>query len=205
MDLAARLTWLAIFSILLTATSIVIALLRSRAKPLYRFSSALLAFFGVESDHPLSIRLVSGWLVSTGIATVVLVLSVNFVETLLLLTGQSGIYVDPYGVPVLIAVAAGSLFIVVPALTPILAQPPSSPTALGILIALHVHGFHYAPGLPYSVAEFFTVGSTFLYFCATAVGLVGATLSVFLVFRSYVVPVILGRKRETDSPSSSRG
>jgi hypothetical protein len=171
---------------------------------LYRFNSALLAFFGVEPNHPLSIQLVAGWLVSTGIATLALVLSVNLVETLLTLTGQSGIHIDPYGIPVLIAVAAVSIFIILPALIPILAQPASSSTALAILLALHIHGFHYAPGLPYDVAEFFTVGSTFLYFCATAVGAVGATLSLFLALRSYLLPVLLHRgKREVPSSSSS--
>jgi len=190
-------------SVLLTACSTIAAVLRYRAKALYRFNSALLSFFGVESNHPLSIQLVAGWLVSTGMATLVLVLSVNFVETLLLLTGQSGIAVDATGVPVLIAIALASIFIIVCALLPILAQPPSSPTALGIVGALHLYGFHYAPGLPLDLAEAFTVGSTFLFFCAIAVGVVGATLSVYLLFRSYVAPVLLHRDRREASSSSS--
>lgn len=203
MDLAARLTWLVMLSILLTACSTIAAVLRYRAKALYRFNSTLLSFFGVESNHPLSIQLIAGWLVSTGIATLVLVLSVNFVETVLLLTGQSRITVDAIGVPVLIGVAVASIFIIVPALLPVLAQPPSSPTALAILGGLHLYGFHHAPGLPLDLAESFTVGSTFLFFCAIAVGVVGATLSVYLLFRSYVVPVLLHRHGHEASSSSS--
>lgn len=203
MDLAARLAWLVMLSILLTACSTIAAILRHRTKPLYRFNSAFLAFFGVEPDHPLGIQLVAGWLVSTGIATLLLVLTVNLVETLLLLTGQSGIAVDSSGVPVLIGAAVASIFIILPALLPVLAQPPSSPTALAILTALHLYGFHYVPGLPHDVAEFFTVGSTFLFFCAVAVGVVGATLSIYLLFRSYVVPIVLRRHRQEASSSSS--
>jgi hypothetical protein len=194
-DLVSRLVWLAALSILLTTCSIIAAFLRRRVKLLYQFNSSLLAFFGVEPNHPLSLRLVAGWLVTSGIATLLLVLSVNLVDTVLLLTGQSGIVVDFSGVTVLVGIAIASIILILPALLPVLAQPSSSPTAFAILVALHLFGFHYAPGLPYDLAAALVVGSTFLFFCAVSVGVVGATLSIYLLFRSYLVPAVLHRHR----------
>jgi len=162
-----------------------------RAAPLYRYNWSFLGLFGLKEGHPDWFRWVCSWLLGSGVATFLLTLLVNSVDMILQLEGLTGIIMDPVAVPLMVTALLLGGLLMVASVPPTLSTPPNSLTALGVLTALHLFGFHHFPGLPYDVADALCLGSTFLYFAFVAFGVVGTTLSTYLLLRYYAAPHIV--------------
>ncbi len=190
-------------TVIITLFSVVIFLARHKFIWIFRYNASFLGLFGVEAQHVSWVRYLISWLLGTFIATVILTLLVNIVDTIILLTGLSGIFFDS----VVVLLAFGGIFLgiflVVAALIPVLAMPLACPTALGIITFLHLYGFHYVFGLPSSWVYTLSYVSTFLYFGSIAIGFVGVFLSTYLLLRYYIGARILERYQristETDA------
>jgi hypothetical protein len=187
MDLAIRYTWLVAATLTLTALSIAILFSRRYFSSVYRYNNTILHLLGVTENHPKMTRWIIMWFVNGGIATLILSLLVNVIDTFLILIGQTGISFDPIIFPIAIILICGSLFLLIAATIPVLATPPSCPTALAIMTALHIYGFHYVIGLPIGLYDALALGSTFLYFLFTAIGVIGTFVSVYVLIRYCVL------------------
>lgn len=186
MDLAIRYGWMLIATVVITVCSLLVLINRRFFNRIYRYNHSFLNLFGLEPDHVPWVRYLASWLLGTCMATVVLTLVVNVSETVLLLTGLSGIAPDPVFIPLAIGGIIISLLLIVAAFVPVLIMPISASSAFGIVTFLHIYGFYAPPGLSSGVAILLSFVSTFLYFAALAIGCVGIFLSLYLLIRYYV-------------------
>jgi hypothetical protein len=126
----------------------------------------------------------------TCMVTVFFTLFVNMTENLLLLAGVSRISLDPVIMSLAITGIILSIILIVAAITPILAMPLSSLSALGILLLLQLYG------IPYNTLAYFpSLVSVFVYFAAVAVGFVGVILSLYLLIRTYLANPLISQYR----------
>jgi len=169
--------------------------MRRRVSALHRYNSSFLELFGVKRGHPGWFRWLCSWLLGSGVATFLLTLLVNLVDAFSQLLGLTGIPMDQAVIPLMLVVIPLSFLLLAAAIPPSLSSPPNSLTALGILTALHLFGFHHFPGLPYAVADALCLGSTFLYFAFVAFGVVGTILSTYLLLRYYAASWLIHRFR----------
>jgi hypothetical protein len=189
--------WFFIVTIILTLCSGLILVLRRYLPWFHKYNETFLSIFGVESEHTSWVIYLFSWIIGTCMTTVVLTLVVNVNEHILLLIGQRGIPLDAAIVPLVIAFIIVSILLIAAAVVPILVMPLAPPTALLIMIQLHlhaipVHTFAWRPGL---IAAFF-------YFAAVAIGFVGIFLSLYLVIRSYLAVPLYQRIRKEETTSS---
>ena len=191
MDLSLRLTILSIATIIFTVFALLFFLGKGRFQWLHQFHEAFLALFGVQSTHPAELRYTVSWLITTCLATVSYALIINIADAAILLTGFSGIPLDPWIASLAVGGIIASILLVFIALLPGLTMPASWPTALGIVAFLHFYSVHFAETLLGQL-------SAFLYFVSTAIGFVAVFLTLYLILRYHIGAVIL-RRIKTDS------
>ncbi|MFX0169916.1 MAG: hypothetical protein ACFE89_11250 [Candidatus Hodarchaeota archaeon] len=186
MNLNLRLMLLGVATVIFTLSALVIHFNRNRFQWFYKFNEAFLALFGVHSRHAPEIRFTTSWLITTCLATVNFVLLVNISDAVFLLTGISGILLDPTLIPLALGGVAASILLVIVTLLPSLEMPVSWPTALGIVGFLHLLGVYFPETIIGQV-------STFLFFAAIAIGFVGVFLALYLIVRYYLGSTIAHR------------
>ncbi len=120
----------------------------------------------------------------------VLILVINLNFTLLLFTGLYGIPLDPAFILLAIGGIILSVLLIVAGLIPILTMPLACPMALGIMTLVQLYS------IPFTLDFTLSYISTFLYFVAVAVGVVGLFLSLYLLFRNYLIGPLFRRYRE---------
>jgi hypothetical protein len=197
MSLALRYTWLLITTIIMTIGSLLIIFAKRYFTWAYTYNDSFLSVFGIESSYPPWIRSLFNWILGTGIATVILTVLVNLADSFLLLMGLSGIPLDSMMIPLIVCGILLSLLFIVAAIIPVLTMPLACPSALAIIVLVHLFGvpfnLHYLPSLV----------STFLYFAAVAIGFVGVFLSIYMLFRNYIVAAFLRRFRAASRTMSA--
>jgi hypothetical protein len=206
MSLALHQIWFFITTIILTLCSVLVLILRRYLPWLFKYNGSFLSLFGIESEHASWVGYLFSWIIGACMSTVVLTLIVNVNEHILLLLGLRGIPLDPAIVPLAIAFIIVSILLIATALIPILVMPLAPPTALLIMLQLHLHAipidtFAWRPGLI----------AAFIYFAAVAIGFVGIFLSLYLIIRTYLAAPLYQRIRkektisgptETEGPNS---
>jgi hypothetical protein len=190
MDLSLRLTILSAAMVMFTLCAFAVFFFQTRFRWLHQFNEAFLALFGIQMDHSVEIRYIVSWLLNTCLVVVNFVLIINIGDAFLLLTGLSGITLDPWIMPLAVGGVIASVVLLFVTILPALTMPASWPTALGIVWVLHLYGVHYAGTLLGLV-------STFLYFAATAIGFVAAFLTLYLLFRTYLLTGIHRRTKRS--------
>ncbi len=184
-NLLLRFTWMLVATVFFTALSLIFLAYRTKFVGIFQFNTRLLSVMGFNTKPTQWNYWVFSWLLSSGIGTLHYSLLINLLDTLLLLTGQSGIPLDTLGIFMAVLIILFSLLLLLAASFPLFASPPSSLTALGIMTFLHAYA--YRPSYPFSIP------STVLYFAALAVGFVGTLLSIFTLIRHYLSPWIQRR------------
>ncbi len=169
-------------TLLLSSASIIILLSR-RANGFYRFNTMFLEVFGLNQKHPSWLRWLTSSLLGTAAASLLLVLLINLADTVLQLTLPSGIGLDPLAVSLLIGFVILSGLLAICAAAVAITSPIASPIALAILAALH--SFAYRLTSPLSLVI------TGLFFCSILIGAVCTFISLYLIFRRYVISRIL--------------
>jgi hypothetical protein len=172
-------------TIFFTIMSIVFLASRKRFEGIFRFNTRLLSLMGLKTKPTQWNYWTFSWLLSSGIGTLHFSLLINLLDTILLLSGQSGIPLDLSGITMAVFILLLSILLLLATSLPLFASPPSSITALGIMTFLHAYA--YRPAYPLSIP------STLLYFAALAVGFVGALLSIFTIIRYYFGPWVQKR------------
>ena len=102
MSLELRNTWIIITTIIVTIVSLVLFFARNRITWVHRYNDNFLGVFGIESNHVPWVRYLVSWILGTCIATVLLTFVINFGFTVYLLSGFSGITLDPTVIPLAI-------------------------------------------------------------------------------------------------------
>ncbi|MFX1566430.1 MAG: hypothetical protein ACFFCH_10610 [Promethearchaeota archaeon] len=195
MSLALHQLWMLITTVILTLSSVFILIMRNRIPGVFKYNASFLSLFGIETGQASWVQYLFSWIISTCMATVVLTLVVNINEYLVVLLGLGRITLDPVIISLAIAGIVLSILLIAVTMLPILTMPLATPFAFGILLLVHQYGipintFSYLPSLL----------SVFMYFGAIAIGFVGAFLSLYLLFRKYVLSPLLMRYR---SPKES--
>ncbi len=196
MSLALHQTWFYITTAVLIICSVLILGLRRYLPWVFKYNESFLSFFGVESEHASWVVYIFSWIIGTCMTTVVLTLVVNVNEHILLLIGQRGIPLDPAIVPLAFALIIVSIILIAAALIPVLVMPLAPPTALLIMLQLHLHAipintFAWRPGLI----------AAFIYFAAVAIGFVGIFLSLYSIIRTYLAVPLYHKIRKKDTIS----
>ncbi|MFX1317975.1 MAG: hypothetical protein ACFE9D_01030 [Promethearchaeota archaeon] len=194
MSLALHQIWFFITTAVLIICSVLILGLRRYLPWFFKYNESFLSLFGVESEHASWVVYIFSWIIGTCMTTVVLTLVVNINEHILLLIGQRGISLDSAIVPLAIAFIIVSIILIAAALVPILIMPFAPPTALLIMLQLHlyaipIHTFAWGPSLI----------AAFTYFAAIAIGFVGIFLSLYLIIRTYLAVPLYQRIRKKDT------
>jgi hypothetical protein len=197
MSLALHQTWFFIITAILTLTSVLILIFRRYLPWFFKYNGSFLSLFGIESEHASWVVYLFSWIIGACMATVVLTLVVNLNENILLLNGLTGIPLDPVIVPLAVAYILVSILLIAVALIPILAMPLAPPTALVILLQLHLHA------IPFNFSWMPSLISAFVYFAAVAIGFVGIFLSLYLIIRTYLAVPLYTRIRKRDTESFS--
>jgi hypothetical protein len=199
MSLELRNTWIIITTIIITIISLVLFFARNRITWIHRYNDSFLGVFGIESSHVPWVRYLVSWILGTCIATVLLTLVINLGFTVYLLSGLSGIPLDP----VIISLAIGAIILTVilllAAIPPVLAMPLACPSALGVFIFLTQYAYEPVYGLPSPIVYNLSYLSTLLYLGTVAIGFVAIFLSFYLLLRTYLLTPLVQRRR---SPSN---
>ncbi len=200
MDLTIRYTLLLVATLAFTLASLVIFVAPRYFRGIYRYNDAIIHILGVAEDNSKMVQWIIKWVLSSCIATLSLSLVVNIIDTFFLVTGQSGVSFDPVIMPIAIMMICFSIFLLIAASLPILAIPPSCPTALAILTVLQLYGVHYVLGLHVVIYNILAFGSTLLYFLAIGIGVVGNFISVYVLLRRYLAVKISGLMKREAAP-----
>ncbi|MFW9831365.1 MAG: hypothetical protein ACFFD8_06280 [Candidatus Thorarchaeota archaeon] len=191
MDLAVRYTLIFLATIAITIFAPIIFVTRDYFRAIFRYNRSFLALFGVESAHVSWVQYLVSWLLGTCMATVFLTLLVNMAETLLLVSGMSGIPLNPTIILLALGGIIATILLLIVEFIPMVAMPFACPSAFGIITLLHL----YSIPRPYPLIFFLSYASNFLYFAALAIGFVGTFLSLYLLFRDYIGLRLLQRLR----------
>ncbi|MDO8055885.1 MAG: hypothetical protein Q6361_03410 [Candidatus Hermodarchaeota archaeon] len=193
MDLSLRLMILSIVTIIFTLLALLVFLAKNRFRWFHHFHEAFLALFGIQPEHPTELRYLVSWLLTTCLATLNYALIINIVDATFLLSGLSGIPLDPWIISFAFGGIIASILLGFITLLSSLPMPASWSTALGIIGFLHLYSVHSAETLLGQV-------SAFLYFAATAIGFVAVFLALYLFLRHYIGAAILDRvKRDSNT------
>jgi len=199
MSLELRNTWIIITTIIITIVSLVLLIARNRITWVYRYNDNFLSVFGLETNHVPWVRYLVSWILGTCIATVLLTLLINIGFTVYLLSGLSGIPLDPIIISLAIGAIIIAVILLIAAIPPVLAMPLACPTALGVFIFLYQFGYDYFLGLPSSIVYNLSYLSTLFYLGTVAIGFVAIFLSLYLLLRTYIITPLIQRQR---SPSN---
>ncbi len=199
MSLELRNTWIIITTIIIMIISLVLFFARNRIRWIYRYNDSFLGIFGIETNHVPWVRYLVNWILGTCIATVLLTLVINFGFTVYLLSGISGITLDPTVIPLAIGAIIITIILLIAAIPPILAMPLACPTALGVFIFLSQFGYEYVPGLPSTLVYNLSYLSTLFYLGTVAIGFVAIFLSLYLLLRTYLLTPLMQRRRRSPS------
>lgn len=199
MSLELRNTWIIITTIIITIISLVLFFARNRITWIHRYNDSFLGVFGIESSHVPWVRYLVSWILGTCIATVLLTLVINLGFTVYLLSGLSGITLDP----VIISLAIGAIILtgilLIAAIPSVLAMPLACPTAFGVFIFLTQYAYDYIPGLPSTIVYNLSYLSTLLYLGTVAIGFVAIFLSLYLLLRTYLLSPLVRRRPSNDA------
>ncbi|MFX1301014.1 MAG: hypothetical protein ACFFDE_08715 [Promethearchaeota archaeon] len=199
MSLELRNTWIIITTIIITVGSLVLLFARNRITWVHRYNDNFLGVFGIESSHVPWVRYLASWILGTCISTVLLTLVINMGFTVYLLSGFSGIPLDPVVISLAIGAIILAIILLIAAIPPVLAMPLACPTALGVFIFLTQFGYEYIPGLPSTLVYNLSYLSTLLYLGTVAIGFVAIFLSFYLLLRTYIITPLLQRRRAASS------
>ena len=199
MSLELRNTWIIITTIIITTVSLVLFFARNRITWVHRYNDNFLGVFGIETSHVPWVRYLMGWILVTCIATVLLTLVINIGFTVYLLSGLSGITLDPAVISLAIGAIILAIILLIAAIPSVLAMPLACPTALGAFIFLTQFGYEYIPSLPSTLVYNLSYLSTLLYLGTVAIGFVAIFLSLYLLLRTYLLRPLVQRRR---SPSN---
>ncbi|MFX1300109.1 MAG: hypothetical protein ACFFAL_04110 [Promethearchaeota archaeon] len=195
MSLELRNTGIIITTIIITIVSLVLFFARNRITWVYRYNNNFLGMFGIESSHVPWVRYLVSWILGTCISTVLLTLVINMGFTVYLLSGLSGIPLDPVVISLAIGAIILAIILLIAAIPPVLAMPLACPTAIGVFIFLTQFGYEYVPGLPSTIVYTLSYLSTLLYLGTVAIGFVAIFLSFYLLLRTYIITPLLERRR----------
>ena len=199
MSLELRNTWIIITTIIITIISLVLFFARNRITWIHRYNDSFLGVFGIESSHVPWVRYLVSWILGTCIATVLLTLVINLGFTVYLLSGLSGITLDP----VIISLAIGAIILtgilLIAAIPSVLAMPLACPTAFGVFIFLTQYAYEYVPGFPSTIVYNLSYLSTLLYLGTVAIGFVAIFLSLYLLLRTYLLSPLVRRRPSNDA------
>jgi hypothetical protein len=200
MSLELRNTWIIITTIIITIISLVLFLVRNRITWVYRYTDNFLGVFGLESSHVPWVRYLVSWILGTCIATVLFTLLINMGFTVYLLSGLSGIPLDPIVISLAIGAIIIAIILLIAAIPPVLAMPLACPTALGVFIFLYQFGYEYFLGLPSYIVHNLSYLSTLFYLGTVAIGFVAIFLSLYLLLRTYIITPLIQRQRSPSEP-----
>jgi hypothetical protein len=174
-------------TLVLSITSFVILLSR-RANCLYRFNAMFLDMFGVNQEQPSWLRWLATSVLGTTTASLLMVLLINVADALIQLTLPSGIGLDSTAGPLLIGLVLLFGTLLVCATVVVLTSPIASPIALAILTALHLFA--------YRLTNPFSLTITAVFFCCILIGAVCTFISLYLIFRRYLLAALLRMRRK---------
>ena len=203
MSLELRNTWIIIATIIITVVSLLLLFARNRITWVYRYNDNFLGVFGIESSHVPWVRYLVSWILGTCIATVLLTLVINIGFTVYLLSGLSGITLDPTVIALAIGAIILAVILLIAAIPPVLAMPLACPTALGVFIFLTQYAYEYVPGLPSTVVYNLSYLSTLLYLGTVAIGFVAIFLSLYLLLRTYLLTPLVQRRRSSSNEETA--
>lgn len=203
MSLELRNTWIIIATIIITVVSLLLLFARKRIAWVYRYNDNFLGVFGIESSHVPWVRYLVSWILGTCIATVLLTLVINIGFTVYLLSGLSGITLDPTVIALAIGAIILAVILLIAAIPPVLAMPLACPTALGVFIFLTQYAYEYVPGLPSTVVYNLSYLSTLLYLGTVAIGFVAIFLSLYLLLRTYLLTPLVQRRRSSSNEETA--
>ncbi len=203
MSLELRNTWIIITTIIITIVSLVLFFARNRITWVYRYNDSFLGVFGIETSHVPWVRYFVSWILGTCIATVLLTLVINCGFTVYLLSGLSGITLDPAVIPLAIGAIILAIILLIAAIPPVLAMPLACPTAVGVFIFLYQYGYEYVYGLPSTIVYNLSYLSTLFYLGTVAIGFVAIFLSLYLLLRTYLLSPLIQRRHTSSTEETA--